>query len=312
MTTSDPARGVPGFQLHGNDAGALQLLTAWLEGTRLAWPGAIRINVSVGDRPDFAPDDREVFRQPSVTIQAGPDSGTVRIEWESAPAIAIVHPTAAEAELWLSPDAVARFEVAERGFLLVMLIFLMRRLGWYHVHGAALIDPRGRGWLIAGDSHCGKSTTTALLATRGWQIGTDDIGFLVRHGELVASLGVRSQIALRPGGRDLLGRSGGIAMVRRDKTGFWPEELGGSWAPTVTPEIIAFPRLGERTSLTPARARTALAELVKWSLWVLCEPVCAQDHLDALGTLARQSRCFDLTLGPDLFDHPDLLEELVP
>lgn len=312
MTTSEPAQRIPAYQLHGDDAGALAMLTAWLDGTQLAWPGPFRISVRVGERPAFPADDREVFRQPSVAIQAGPDAGTVRIEWEFAPAIAIVHPTAAEAELWLSSEALARFEDAERTFLLVMLIFLMRRLGWYHVHGAALIDPRGRGWLIAGDSHCGKSTTTALLASRGWQIGTDDIGFLVQHGDRVASLGVRSQIALRPGGRDLLGRSGGVAMVRRDKTGFWPEELGGSWAPIVTPEIIAFPRLGERTALAPARARTALAELVKWSLWVLCEPVCAQEHLDALGTLARQSRCFELTLGPDLFDHPDLLEELVP
>jgi hypothetical protein len=44
---------------------------------------------------------------------------------------------------------------------------------------------------------------------------------------------------------------------------------------------------------------------------VLLEPAFAQPHLDALGMLARQSRCFDLTIGPDLIVTPQILESLV-
>lgn len=301
-----------GYDLVCSNAAARLILETWLDSSALSWPGRFRLTVQVGESNPFPPDDRLVLRQPTVSIQAGPSADTVRIEWELAPAVAEVHPSRPEATLWLSPEALTQLELAERTFLLVILVFLLRRLGWFHAHGAALVDPAGRGWLIVGDSNCGKSTTSALLATRGWGIGTDDIGFLTRRDAKIAALGVRSQIALRPGGRALLGAVGGRVMEQRDKEGFWPEELGGVWAPIVFPQIIAFPRIGERTTITPSTSRRSLAELVKWSLWVLFEPVFAQEHLDVLGQLARQSRCFDLTLGPDLFDNPDMLQELVP
>jgi hypothetical protein len=54
----------------------------------------------------------------------------------------------------------------------------------------------------------------------------------------------------------------------------------------------------------------ALREVVKWSMWVLYERTFAQDHLDLLGRLAGQARCYNLTLGTDLFDDPDMLETL--
>ena len=302
----------PTYELVCDDEIVRRLLQTWLDGTQLDWPGRFRLTVHVGDVPTCLASQIEIFRQPSIIIQAGSESGLLRVEWDVAPAAAQVHATLPEAEIWLSQEAVDAMELAERSFLLVVLIFVMRRLGWYHVHGAALTDPKGRGWLIAGASNCGKSTTTALLGTRGWQIGTDDIGFLAHRDNRIVSMGMRTRIALRPGGAALLGATGGIAMERRNKEGFWPEELGSRWAPVVTPEIIAFPKIGERTGVSKASPRTALSELVKWSVWVLCEPAYAQEHLDVLGAVARQSRCFDLTLGPDLFDHPDMLEEFIP
>ena len=300
-----------GFELSCAHEGTRRALSAWLEETGLAWPGVFRLNVMVADECPFPPDGRASHHQVSVSIIAGPPAGTARVEWSVAPAVAIVDPTRPDADLWLSPAAVAHLASAQRSFLLVVLVFLLRRLGWYHVHGAALIDPRGRGWLIAGDSHCGKSTTTALLAANGWSVGTDDIGFLAQRDESVVALGARSLIALRPGGLALLGAAGGAPLTQRNKEGFWPEELGGAWAPVVTPRIIAFPTIGERTAVERATPREALSAVVRWSHWVMYEPVFAQPHLDVLGRLAGQARCFNLTLGPDLFDRPALLEELV-
>jgi hypothetical protein len=123
---------------------------------------------------------------------------------------------------------------------------------------------------------------------------------------------MRTTIGLREGGAALLGTTGGRYLDERKKEAYWPEELGGGWAPLVTPEIIVFPRIGEHTSVMRSSARTALSSMVMWSIWVLCEPQFAQEHLDVLGQVARQSRCFDLTLGPDLFENPNLLEELIP
>ncbi|NOT07157.1 MAG: hypothetical protein HOP28_03035 [Gemmatimonadales bacterium] len=299
-----------GYELDCADPAVEAGLRAWLTESELAWPGRFRISVTVSPTPPFGSDTREPLRQPTVVIQAGPPSGTVRVMWTSAPAMAVVHPTRPEVALWFSPEAVPHIAEAARTFLLVVLVFVLRRLGWYHVHGAALRDPEGHGWLIAGDSNCGKSTTTALVASRGWGIGTDDIGFLAAHGRKIAVMGFRSRIALRSGGRSLLGAKGGLPLPERAKEGYWPEELGGHWVPEILPEIIAFPTIGEQTELAPMAPRDVLAGLVKWSQWVLYEPVHSQEHLDALGRLANQARCYHLTLGPDLFERPDLLVEL--
>lgn len=307
---SNPTTSPSGFELECADPVVHRVLSDWLDASGMSWPGPFRLRATVSDTPPFEPDSREVLRQPTVRIQAGPPCGTVRVSWGEAPAMAVVHPTRPEAELWFSPAAAARLEKAERTFLLVVLVFVLRRLGWYHVHGAALVDPFGRGWLIAGDSNCGKSTTTALLASRGWGVCTDDIGFLASRPSGVATLGFRSRIALREGGQELLRARGGHPLPQRGKAGFWPEELGGTWMPGTIPVMIAFPRIGARSALAPAPPREVLASLVKWSQWVLYEPVHAQEHLDTLGRLARQARCFDLTLGPDLFANPDILLEL--
>jgi hypothetical protein len=310
-----PSDAVGGYTIDCADPGIRELLRHWLDGTRLEWPGAFHIRVHLDAVNPFPSDQRESFTQPYCVIQAGPPQETVHIVWTYAPAAALVHPTRPEIDLWLTPAAVQQFEFAERSFLLIALVFVLRRLGWYHVHAAALVDPQGRGWLIAGNSNCGKSTTTALMASRGWKIGTDDIGFLAMRDGKVALMSVRTQIALRPGGKAMLGNTisdvDSVSMERRNKDGYWPEEVGGSWVPIVVPEILAFPSIGAHTALTRSAPRATLSAMVTWSNWVLYESVFAQEYLDVLGAVARQSRCFDLTLGPDLFDNPDLLERLV-
>ncbi len=301
-----------GYTLDCDDAVLSLALRTWLDDSRLEWPGRFHIRASVVDSLPESDDPRESFPQPEMLIQAGPPDGTVRVRWMPGLAEAVIHASEPSVTVRFSREGFAQLEFAERGFLLVMLLFVLRRLGWYHVHGAALIDPAGRGWMLVGNSKTGKSTTTALLASRGWGIGTDDISFLRDQGSQVGALGFHSTIALRPGGRELLGAAGGVDLTRRGKTGYRPEDLGGTWAPIVVPEIILFPVVGERTSITPKPPRAVLSALITWSLWVLFEEVHAQEHLDLLAKLASQARCYDATVGPDLFRNPSLLTELLP
>jgi hypothetical protein len=197
--------------------------------------------------------------------------------------------------------------------MLVTLIFLWKRDGRYHVHAGTALDSQGRGWMLIGDSNSGKSTTTALLASRGWRVSTDDIAFLEARGDRAVVRGFRSRIALRSGGFKLLGKAGGIPLEARGKTGFWPEELGSSWVQTIEPEIIVFTSVGgERTTMSPATPGAVMREMMQWSMWVLFEPTAAQEHLDLLARLGRQARCYHATLAPDLFDTPRALEEFLP
>jgi len=211
-------------------------------------------------------------------------------------------------DLVLSPGAHDRLDECLRGFGMVALIFLLRRVGWHHVHAATALDPSGRGWLVAGDTHAGKSTTAALLAGLGWAVGCDDIAFLAHTGQDIVVHAFRAPIALRPEGQELLSRHDGRLMPQRGKRLFTPEELGGRWIGTVRPDIILFTSVGtDCTSAQPIRGAELLAELVRWSAWVALEPDLAQSHLDLLNALARQARCLRVILGRDLFFDPSIL-----
>ncbi len=213
----------------------------------------------------------------------------------------------------LSPAAAGQLELCIQTFLMTVVIFLLRRAGWHHVHGATAVDPKGRGWLIAGDARAGKSTTAALLASRGWPVGTDDTAFLAENGGSVVVKAYHGPIALRRGGYTLLGRNVGKLQERRQKMVCWPEELGAAWLPSVEPDILLFTTVGDRISKAdPIGARDALAELVRWSAWVVLEPELAQEHLDLLTRLAQQARGYRVILGRDLFEDPKRLAELIP
>src|SRR5438105_552676 len=182
-----------------DDAPLCRAVARWLDHTRLEPPDGLGLDVRVADAPP-PPDVRTPFRQPGVVVRSGPPQGGVRVWWEVAPAFAELAPGATVARVTLSPAAIRELDLCTSSFLMTVLIFLLRRAGWHHVHAA---------------------TATAL------------------------------------------GR------------------------------------------------RETLVELVRWSAWVVLEPELAQPHLDLLGTLARQARAFRVTLGRDLFDHPDRLRELV-
>lgn len=285
----------------------------WLRESRMPLPAGLRLHLDVVDQVDPVDDPREVFTQGDVDIRAGGPLGWVHLTWRTAPARARIEADRPHAMVQVSREAAGRLELMLSGFLLITLIFLWKRDGRYHVHAGTAVDPEGRGWMLIGNSCSGKSTTTALLATRGWQVSTDDIAFLEAGGARAAVLGFRSRIALRPGGFDLVGKAGGTPLQRRGKTGFWPEELGATWVQRVEPEIVVFTSVGgDRTSMTPASPAEIMRELLQWSMWVLFEPTAAQEHLDLLSRLGRQARCYKAVLGPDLFSAPRALEDFLP
>jgi hypothetical protein len=285
----------------------------WLATSRMDLPPDFRIHLSVVDSVGTWEDDRESFPQGDVRIRAGEPVGWVHLTWQAAPARARIDQHRPAATVEVSRTALDQIDYFLRSFLLVTLIFIWKRARHFHVHAGTAIDPAGRGWMLIGDSRSGKSTTTALLAARGWQVSTDDIAFLTSRHDRAAVVGFRSPIALRPGGIELLGQAGGMQLGSRLKTGFWPEELGAKWVQTIEPEILVFTAVGgDRTQLTPMSASEVLAELLQWSLWVMFEPTAAQEHLDLLAQLARQATCYRAALAPDLFAASGALEDFLP
>jgi hypothetical protein len=285
----------------------------WLDQSRMPVPEGLRLRLEVVETVEAWEDPREIFAQGDVEIRAGEPLGWVHLTWRAAPARARIEADRPEAYAEISRAALNELDYMLRSFLLVSMIFLWKRNGRYHVHAGTAIDSKGRGWMLIGNSCSGKSTTTALLATRGWQVSTDDIAFLEGQGDRASVMGFRSPIALRAGGFKLLGKAGGIPLEARAKTGYWPEQLGASWVQSVVPDIVVFTSVGgDRTTLTPVTPSAAMRELLQWSLWVMFEPTAAQEHLDLLSRLGRQARCYQATLAPDLFDAPRALEDFLP
>jgi len=285
----------------------------WLADSRLAPPRALDLTLALVGEPWRGADPRPCLHQPELDLYYGPPEGALRLVWRGGlghgrvdfrtgtATVELVAGVADQPDRWLRP------------FLLLVVAAQLRAVGWSHIHAATAIDPRRRGWLFAGDSHCGKSTTAALLASRGWAVGTDDTAFIVDGAATVSVLGWREPIALREDGYRLLAVSGGRALTRRGKTGFLPEELGGRWAERIVPDIVAIAGIHDGpTSLEPLRPALAVADLLSWSLLFVVDPDRAQRHLELVTRLATQARCYRLRLGRDIFDHPDLLSELVP
>lgn len=256
-------------------------------------------------------DTRPVFTQPTVSIQAGSPGGGVRIRWDVVPAEALVDEFQPEATITITPGVYATLDLFLRTMMVVVLLFAQRRRGSFHVHAAALETPGGEGWLLAGKSGGGKSTTTARLARHGWRVSTEDIAF-IEPGDSgrVRVRGFRTRLALRPGGAELLAVRGGVEFADRGKVGVWPEELGGSWLPHVTPRVIAFTTVGEGPTLVePMSSMDAMRGLLQWSMWVLFETTGSSEHLDLLSALTAQTRAYRVRLGRDFVDHPELLLE---
>jgi len=297
--------------VHCDEPALRSTVESWLAESRLLPPRPLDLNITLTNGTWTGEDGRQILRQPLLTYYYGAPDDSIRLVWRDGLGHAVLAQGSTCADVAVERALAERPETWLRPFLLAVVTALLRRIGWNHIHAATAVDPAGRGWLIAGDAHSGKSTTAALLATHGWGVGTDDTAFLIDPSSPVEALAWREPIALRQGGYELLRLSGGLTLPRRRKTGFFPEELGGLWVASVAPDVVAIAALHDGpTRLEPLRAPLAVADLLSWSLLFIVEPVSAQRHLELVTRLAAQARCYRLLLGSDTFARHDLLMEL--
>jgi hypothetical protein len=303
-------------RLHCSHPAVQTLVGRWLDEAHLALPASVDLVIDVGLLSEATHDPRPVFSQGRVAIHSGPPNDTIAMEWGPGLGRTVLSPGNSTAHVTITEAGLAQANELLRSFLLNVCIFLVRRVGLHHVHGATLLDPGNRGWLLVGESGSGKSTTTVLLAKNGWGVGTDDIAFLSAGDTPLAidMIGWRERLALRDDAVVATGNGGGMVLATRGKMGWFAEELGTQWVSRVTPEIIAFPSVGitGKTSVAVLSPTEALTRLLKCSPWVMLEPSLADEHLGLMSRLVKQARAVEITLGRDLFDRPELLLEHVP
>lgn len=291
-------------------------LAEWLAGLTLPVRAPVELYIEVGEVAPQSASDRAVFRQGRVAILGATSrEPIISMNWGGSLGSATIGAGVARAHVTISPEGLTKDHELFRSFLLDVCVLTLRKAGFHHVHGAALIDPLGRGWLFTGSSGSGKSTTTALLARTGWHVGTDDIAFLTRSSEdsPVSVYSWREHVALRPDSARAFDARDALEFGSRRKTGWLPETLGSVWAPCILPKMLAF-TLVDAARPTAARrigARDAFERLMKQSAWVMVDASVADEHLGLMTSLTTQSSCFELRLGRDLFERPELLLEQV-
>ena len=196
-----------------------------------------------------------------------------------------------------SPEAAADVY----SMLTVSAALLLTSLGRALVHAAAVVDPDGAAWILAGDARSGKSTTCVTLASAGWEYLSDDQVVLAADGG--GADGVRVSGWLRPFHLDTVALGGEPTGERREVL---PAELGLTrWrrsaplAGVILPVVLA----SQPTRLVPVPAADGLAGLVRQSPWLLACPRAAP-RVFALLAQAVGGASYRLELGLDTFRRP--------
>jgi len=188
---------------------------------------------------------------------------------------------------------------ADRQFLArVGAIVRLRSCDRFHVHAAGVVDPNGRGWLLAGDNGAGKSTLAYALTRAGWLLLGDDGVIIDRTPQGILAHAWREPLAVS---RALVREFPELAG-KEPPTGFDdPRDRVPVRAPIAQQAPVAavvFLARGDCDEITPIRPSDALARLVKGSTWVLMPDGHAPAHLAALKALVESTPLFQLTHTP--------------
>lgn len=195
----------------------------------------------------------------------------------------------------------ARTGAALEPLLTLAGALLLGRLSRALVHSAAVVDPDGRAWLILGDTHSGKSTTTATLARAGWGWLADDQVILARA----------------PTGLEVEGWPRSFNL----DAGYVAGEITGRRVAAPLEAALDTPRAGRHpvaglflthvdadrpTTAEPASAAEAFIALVRQSPWLLADPAAA-GTIHQLLSDAASGKVNALSLGRDSYRRPEVL-----
>ena len=282
------------------------------------WMPSIAENIA-SDHPPGAsirlerghPDVVDTTRRPSLLlggVGAWVDAGdeTVRLANDDRTVGGVVDLQSRIARITV-PDGVEPAPAGISFLLTIVSAMLLVRDGRTPVHAAAVVDPRRhRAWLLAGDTHSGKSTTTANLMKRGWSYLSDDYVVLSRgeDGGIEAE-GWPDDFHLDAGWHR--GESTGERMTVREAD--LPQGMRMAHAAL---EGVLFTRVSgeEPTVITPIAPVAALERLIRQSPWLVADPKHAGRVFELL-TDAASLQCGELRLGRDALADPSRLDGVV-
>jgi hypothetical protein len=257
-------------------------------------------------RPVYDPPAGEVAYFPQLDRLWIDDSDGVQV---------LCAPADGTARMRVRPGRRGDLWMLSRPMLTLPLLELLKRQGRFGVHAAG-VAAGGRGVLVAGASGAGKSTLALALTRGGFGFLGDDLLFLRRRADGVQALGFPDEVDVTPATAALFPELAD-ALGGAPPTG-WPkhrlradEAWGAVNVSECRPELVLFPAVSGRedSAAEPLGPEEALLELAPNVL--LTDAPAAQAHLDVLGDLVRQARCYRLATGWALDRVPALVRRLL-
>jgi hypothetical protein len=200
---------------------------------------------------------------------------------------------------------------ARRSLARVGAILRLRARGRYLVHAAAVVDPAGGAWLLAGDSGSGKSTLAWVLVRQGWALLGDD-GVLVEDtadGVIARAWRDPLRVSLTLASRFPELNALAPRLAARDARARVPVDHDVARHARVG--AIVFLARSDRDRVLRVGSAVTLASLVRQSPWVLIDDADAPRHLGVLAELAESVSAYHLAhTESQLEELPRTLERL--
>lgn len=276
------------------------IVDAWLPLNRRSVPAmAATILIEVAADPGGHVEGPALLTLGDVVARAT-DADHVVFTGPGAHAVASLATHVAHVELSTACDVMCASHL-----LTLISALLLGRMGAVLVHAGAVVDRDGRAWLLAGDTHSGKTTTSVALADAGWRFLADDQVVLRERSGVIVAEGWPRHAHLDTG-FDV-----GVVSSQRDPVDVrdrWQEYSAESAA--VAAVLLPAVNAGQPTSLARVSAATALAALIRQSPWLMADRSAAPALLTLLERVARLP-AYVLSLGRDSYGNGIHLQSLL-
>jgi hypothetical protein len=187
--------------------------------------------------------------------------------------------------------------------------------GLYSLHSAALYGDE-KGYLICGNSGCGKTTIALSLVSQGFKYVSDDFLILEElNGEIIVNSLFRSfnldQKVAERFPEVALGEA--LEFSEGNKVSVDVSQIFlGSFVPCTMPDVIIFPRItpNRKSQIHPLNKKDVYARLLKQIILAVDNEV-SKKQLGTLEKLVKQTIGFELLSGRDIYEEPRKLVDLL-
>jgi hypothetical protein len=202
----------------------------------------------------------------------------------------------------------------QRNFWSFGLLKLLRRLGFYSLHAAGLVAPKGWGILISGPPGRGKSTLAVGLVRKGWGYLSDDAVLLCMKGDTISTLALRQHFYIDAAAAsryedllidDQISDSNGRQKRRLGLEQKYPRQKTRD----AIPRVLVFPKIikQDQSALVDLDHVIALKYLLAASGPQLFDRRSMTRHIEVLRTLLDQTAVYQFRAGRDVFHDPEVL-----